>query len=110
MRPSVLVVEDYADLRSAIVTALERQEYACDDAQTAEDAIDKLRHHHYEAILLSPTIPITEDPVIHFLDEFQPGERPKVILMTEPGATEETQHVLLKPFGNAQLFAELRGK
>jgi len=112
MAQSVLVVEDYADLCSAIVATLRRSEYACESATTAEAAIGKLRAHHFEAILLSPMIPIKNDPVMRFLQESQPEELHKVILMTAPDVEERAGsddcRMLLKPFNNEQLFAELR--
>jgi DNA-binding response OmpR family regulator len=112
MSSSVLVVENYPDLCSAIVDTLARSEYACESAATAEDAIVKLREHHYEAILLAPCMPIRSDPVMRFLTESQPGEVHKVILMTDPPIGEETDpedcRVLVKPFNNEQLFAQLR--
>jgi DNA-binding response OmpR family regulator len=113
MSSSVLVVEDYTDLCSAIVETLVRQEYVCESAATAEDAIGKLRAHHFEAILLTPRLPIRTDPVMRFLSESQPGEVHKVILMTDPPLEneDETQRddcrVLLKPFNNEELFAQL---
>jgi DNA-binding NtrC family response regulator len=112
---SVLVVEDYEDLCSAIVETLVRREFACESANTAEDAIGKLRTHHYETILLAPRMPIRTDPVMCFLSESQPDEVRKVILMTEPPIGEEAEpdqsddcRVLVKPFANEQLFAQLR--
>ena len=109
---SILVIERYADLRAAIVNALSRGSYECDGADSADDAIEKLRHHHYDAILLSPTLPITSDPVMHFLIEEQPDQTPRVILMTEPDVEEAVppadQRVLVKPFNNEQLFAKVR--
>ena len=112
MPSSVLVVENYPDLCSAIVETLARGEYACESAATAEDAIIKLREHHYEAILLAPCMPIRSDPVMRFLTESQPDEIHKVILMTDPPVGEESDpeecRVLVKPFNNEQLFAQLR--
>lgn len=114
MSPNVLVVEEYADLCAAIVATLARQEYTCESAPTAEAAIGMLRHHHYEAILLSPRLPIRSDPVMHFLHEHQPEELSKVILMTNPELDENDTddpddcRTLLKPFNNEQLFATLR--
>jgi DNA-binding response OmpR family regulator len=111
MSPSVLVVEDYTDLRAAIVDTLVRQEYVCESATTAEEAIVKLRAHHYEAILLAPRLPIKNDPVMRFLHDSQPEELRKVILMTSPDVEEDTDPddcpVLAKPFNNEQLFARL---
>jgi DNA-binding response OmpR family regulator len=114
MSPSVLVVEDYADLRSAIVATLSRREYDCESVNTAEAAIDKLRKHQYETILLAPRLPITSDPVMHFLHEYQPEQLARVILMTSPEVDEglcddpDDCRVLAKPFNNEQLFATLK--
>ncbi len=103
----ILVVEDYSDLRSAIVSALGRRQYVCDGVGTSRDAIEHLRANHYEAILLSPVAPLDSDPVMHFLVENQPEQLRKVILMTEPGLAGDEYPVLLKPFANEQLFAKL---
>ena len=70
---AVLVVEDYADLRTAIAQTLVRSDYACDTATSAADAILKLRARHYGAILLAPTLPIKDDPVMQFLAGRAPG-------------------------------------
>lgn len=111
MSHSVLVVEDYADLRSAIVETLARHELACETAHTPEDAIGKLRLQHYEAILLAPRLPIKTDPVMQFLTATQPDELRKVILMTAPELEDEADpddcRVLRKPFNGEQLFAKV---
>jgi DNA-binding response OmpR family regulator len=111
MSSSVLVVEDYADLCSAIVATLARRQVVCESATTPEDAIGKLRTQHYETILLSPRLPVKDDPVLRFLHDKQPGEVHKVILMTAPELEEEDDPddcpVLLKPFNNEQLFDRL---
>ena len=108
MVQQVLVVEDYADLNSAIRSAL-ADEYDCTSVRTAEDAIGKLRANHYEAILLAPRLPIIDDPVMHFLHEFQPEEIAKVILMMAPDedASGEECRVLMKPFNREELVASL---
>jgi DNA-binding response OmpR family regulator len=108
MRSSVLVVEDYADLRSAIEATLVRRDYSCDSASSVDDAIVKLRTHEYSAILLAPTLPIKDDRIIRYLVENSPGELWKVILMTDPpDAQEDRYRVLAKPFNNEELFAKL---
>ncbi len=106
--PSVLVIEDYADLRSMIADTLALGHFNCDQAATAEDAIAKLREHHYAAILLSSRLPIAADPVMHFLHEQQPDEARKVIVMAEPEQSTEQCPVLLKPFNRDQLFDQLQ--
>lgn len=109
MSPTVLVVEDYADLRSAIVATLVRGDYACDNVRSAEAAIDLLRDHHYDTILLSPRLPICDDPVMHFLASSQPGELAKVVLMTDDDDDEPSPatRVLSKPFNHEELLAEV---
>lgn len=108
MSPSVLVIEDYADLCSMIADTLHVRDVNCDLARSTDEAIAKLRDHHYSAILLSPRLPVTTDPVMHFLHEQQPGEVRKVILMADPDSTLEKNAdrcpVLLKPFSRDQLF------
>ena len=109
MVQKVLVVEDYADLNSAITAAL-ADEYRCTSVRTAEEAIGELRANHYDQILLAPRLPIREDPVMHFLHEHQPEEIRKVILMVNPDADPEGAEecrTLLKPFGLKELAAEM---
>ncbi len=107
MTQQLLVVEDYADLASAIQAALPG--YECTSARTADEAIANLRTHHYDSILLSPRLPIKDDPVMHFLHEYQPEELRKVILMTFPDADSPIDEcrVLMKPFGRQELMAQL---
>lgn len=109
MVQQVLVVEDYADLNSAITKSLPGDEYECTCVRTSEAAIEQLKSHHYEVILLAPRLPIKDDPVMHFLHEQQPAEIGKVILMTFPDSDtpEEDCRVLMKPFNREELFAEL---
>ena len=107
---SVLVVEGYADLRAAIVDTLERSDVACVTATSPEDAILKLKEHHYEAILLAPRLPIKSDPVMRFLHDAQPGEISKVILLADvedEDAGAEECRVLTKPFNHDELIAKL---
>ena len=103
----LLVVDDYADLTSAITAAL--PEYDCTIVRSADEAIVKLRAQHYDSILLAPRLPIQDDPVMHFLHENQPEEVRKVILMTFPDADApgDECRVLMKPFDRQELVAEL---
>lgn len=106
----MLVVEDYADLRSAIAQTLVRKDYACDAASSTDEAIGMLRQRHYGAILLSPRLPIKDDPVLQFLETSQPEELSKVILMRDPSLDDEDDsdcRSLLKPFNNDELFSKL---
>ena len=108
MRPTVLVIEDYEDLRLAITQALERNHYGCDAVKSSEDAIAALRDHEYEAILISPRLPIADDPVVHYLAEHRPGDVAKIIVMSDPATpTGQCRGLLEKPFTNQQLLALL---
>lgn len=106
---AVLVVEGYADLRTAIAETLVRSDYTCDTAASTDDAIGKLRLRHYGAILLSPQLPIKDDPVIRFLAASQPEELPKLILMRDPWLDDDEADCrsLVKPFNNQELISKL---
>lgn len=106
MPASVLVVEDYADLRSAIATALARRNCSCEEASNAGDAIGRLKEHSFSYILLSPSYPLSDDPVMAFLAQNQPDELHKVVLMADETADEYP--TLVKPFGEVQLMAKLK--
>jgi DNA-binding response OmpR family regulator len=109
MRPTVLVIEDYEDLRLAIADALQRNHYECDAVRSPEDAIVKLRDHEYAAILISPRLPIADDPVVHYLAEHRPGDVGKIIVMSDPATpTGNCRGLLEKPFTNDQLIAMIK--
>jgi DNA-binding response OmpR family regulator len=103
--PDILVVEDYADLRSALVSTLVRAHYHCDGVRNSEDAVMKLREHQYGAVLLTPRMPISEDPVLRYAAA-DPSHAPKIILMTD-GESEDDYRSLTKPFNNEELLAKL---
>lgn len=107
MSRPVLVVEDYADLRSAIVDALERHDYTCASVASAEEAVVWLRDHDCDTILLSARLPITEDPVFRYLASEHPDQMAKVIVMADPSTSCAPCELLEKPFTNDQLFARL---
>lgn len=110
MRRSVLVVEDYSDLRSTIVDVLSRNDCVCDCVDHA-GALDRLREGDYAAILIAPRLNIADDPVLHFLAESRPDELRRVVVMTSPDTAEEAPdarwQVLEKPFSRDQLLARL---
>jgi len=108
MAQNVLVVEDYADLRSALVSALHRAHYTCDDVASSDEAVAMLREHQYGAVLLATRLPITEDPVVRYLLAEDASHRTKVIVMTDTEQSTEDYRSLTKPFNNEQLVAKLR--
>jgi CheY-like chemotaxis protein len=110
MSRSVLVVEDYPDLRTAIVDVLSRNDCVC-DCLDSEQAIAKLRSTHYAAILIAPRLSISRDPVLHFLAEHQPAELSRVVVMTNSPDDEDAPdarcHVLAKPFSRDELLMQI---
>lgn len=99
MRSPVLVIEDYADLRLAILATLDRAHYNCVGAATPEEAIKKLKSGNYSAIVLDPLADVGSDPVMTFLRDQQPEQIRKVIVLGDEG--------LHKPFNPAELVARL---
>jgi DNA-binding response OmpR family regulator len=99
MRSPVLVIEDYADLRLAILATLDRAHYNGVGAATPEDAIRKLKAGNYSAIVLDPVADVRTDPVMMFLRDYQPEQVRKVIVLGDEG--------LHKPFNPAELVARL---
>ena len=100
MLSPVLVIEDYPDLRAAILATLDRAHYDCVGAATSEEAISKLKDGSYSAIVLDPLADIRSDPVMIFLREQQPEQVRKVVVLGDEG--------LHKPFNPADLVARLK--
>jgi DNA-binding response OmpR family regulator len=96
----VLVIEDYPDLRAAILATLDRAKYKCVGAASSEEAIGKLKSGKYSAIVLDPVADVGHDPVMIFLREQQPEQVEKVVVLGEEG--------LHKPFNPADLVARLK--
>ena len=111
MTRTVLIVEDYPDLRSALTELLSRNDCVCESVDS-NGAIAKLAAKHYGTILLAPRLSITGDPVLHYLQENQPAELEHVVVMANPNPEEEVPdercHVLTKPFSREQLLALVR--
>ena len=80
MRSPVLVIEDYADLRLAILATLDRAHYNGVGAATTEDAIRKLKAGNYSAIVLDPVADVRTDPVMMFLRDYQPEQVRKAVM------------------------------
>ena len=108
MSHNVLVVEDYPDLRAALVSALHRAQYTCDDVATSADAVEKLQEHQYGAVLLATRLPIADDPVVRYLLSEDAQKRTKVIVMAEPDQPTDEYRALMKPFNSDELVAKLR--
>lgn len=96
--PMVLLVENDADLRSAISSALTRAAFDCDAVATPDAALLKLREHDYAYILADVDSP---EEALRIELGTQSGN---VIFITE----EDEPDALRKPFDSEQLLARLR--
>jgi DNA-binding response OmpR family regulator len=100
--PSVLVVEPYADLRSGIVSTLQRRNYICDAVATPEAAALMLRDHEYAYVLVDVDAPEATDELVSSL-----GAAANVILITDEDARDDSEHHMLrKPFSRDELLAQ----
>ena len=108
MSQHVLVVEDYADLRAAVVSALSSAHYDCDEVANSDDALKMLRDHRYGTVLLSTRLPIADDPVVRYLLAEDAAHQTKVIVMADPDQQTDDYASLMKPFGCEQLLARMK--
>jgi CheY-like chemotaxis protein len=110
MSRSVLVVEDYPDLRVAIADVLVRDGCVC-ECVNSDEAIARLEAQDYQTIIIGPRLSLTGDPVLHYLAEHRPGQLPHVVVMVNPGSDEESPdarcHVLTKPFSRDELLRQV---
>jgi two-component system response regulator MprA len=111
----VLVVDDEPDVRDAVETALELEGHRVTVAVDGVDALKKLGHGGYEAIVLDILMPN--------LDGFEvcrrlraAGNRTPILMLTARDSEEDTirgldlgaDDYLVKPFGLAELLARVR--
>ena len=111
MLRSILVVEDYADLRAALGALLVRDKCTCDYAGSSADALKMIHASDYDAVLFAPRLPIADDPLVQYVIA-HPDGAPRLILMTDPLLDDETVaepcRTLVKPFNHEELLAQLR--
>lgn len=100
MSSKVLIIEPYADLRSAIVATLTREHYTCDAVASPEHAMLALDRHAYKYVLMEADSLGTD--LVSSLDP-----RSRVILITESDsdAVVGADSTLRKPFGRDELIA-----
>ena len=111
----VLVVEDEADLRDALVSALRESGYAVDAAADGEDGLFKAKSAPYDAVVLDWMMPKLDGlSVLRSLRAA--GRSTSVLVLTARDALPDrvrgldagADDYLVKPFGLAELLARLR--
>ena len=113
----ILVVDDDEGIRVMVETVLRREQFEVDTARDGFEAIEKLAHNDYGAILLDLMMPRVDGlDVLRFLQEKRPDLEPAVIVMTadspraaEAARSRNASRFLTKPFDLGDLLAEIRG-
>jgi DNA-binding response OmpR family regulator len=106
MKRSVLVVENHHDLRSAIVAALEREDFECDAVRSGDAALIQLRKHQYQYIFVDDDEATAAQALLNDLTS-QPNS-PKLVVLTEFDRLDDVPF-LRKPFDFKQLLARVSG-
>ena len=106
---SILLVEPYAELRSAIASALDRAHYRCEAVGSAADAMLKLRSREYAYILVDIDSP-DPMPALYTALNDDPGLLAKVIVITDGETTNliAQQPQIRKPFDRDELLASFK--
>ncbi len=118
----VLVVEDEADLASAMADSLRRDGYATDIAPDASSAVNLASVNAYDLVCLDLNLPdrdgldVCRQLGMGPIHSFDPGPPPKVIMVTARGSVEDrirgldqgADDYLVKPFSLGELNARVR--
>jgi DNA-binding response OmpR family regulator len=115
----VLIVEDEADLATALATGLRREGYAVDTAANAADARDRLEDAPYDVVCLDLGLPDGDGREL--CRELRSGAlgsatTPRVLMLTArdslddrvSGLDDGADDYLVKPFSFAELAARVR--
>jgi DNA-binding NtrC family response regulator len=113
--PSVLIVDDEAEIRESLQTLLELEGYEAETAASGDEGLAKLGEHPFDLVLLDLALPdrngIDLLPAIRALDP-----QISVIMITAYGTVEDAvramqsgaTNFLQKPWDNEKLLADVR--
>jgi DNA-binding response OmpR family regulator len=120
----ILVVEDEADLASAVAAGLRREGYAVDVAADGASALDRIATAPYDVVCLDLNLPDLDGlevcrRVVLKLDAGlgdASDERPRILMLTARGTVEDriagldegADDYLVKPFSLGELAARVR--
>ena len=116
-RPRVLVVDDDAAIRHFCCYALETQGFDCHQAADGADALERLRDHEADVVLLDIDMPqVSGDQVLRYLRTHPPAPNLKIIMFSGRVSTDELAESLLqgadsylpKPFSLVQLVQQVK--
>lgn len=110
----VLVVEDEAELLSAVAQALREEGYAVDEAVDGEEAQYKVTTWDYDAVILDLMLPKVDGWVV--LRQMRRKQKTPVLILSARDAVEDrvrgldlgADDYLVKPFALKELLARLQ--
>lgn len=110
----ILVVDDDPQIRRVMRVALTRQGYEIDDATTGEAALEKVRDHRFDLILLDMNMPGMGG--LEACRLLRAGSEVPIIMLTVRDSETDTVQALdagaddyvTKPFGMPELLARIR--
>lgn len=114
----ILVVDDEVELAEAVGTSLRREGYAVDEANTGQDALEKMIINPYDLVLLDLTLPDIDGLEICRIVRTDPMYDPatRILMVTARdsvsdrvvGLDEGADDYLIKPFALQELSARVR--
>jgi len=112
----ILVVEDEADLASAMAISLRRDGYAVDWAPDTTSAVDRVHLNEYDLVCLDLNLPDGDGLDVCRDITRREAPVPKVIMVTARGSVDDriagldqgADDYLVKPFSLAELRARVR--
>jgi CheY-like chemotaxis protein len=115
-KQKILVVDDDDAIRAMVERILRREHFDVESARDGFEAIEKLTHNDYGAILLDLMMPrVDGQGVLRFLEEKKAQATPSVILMTanlqgahDTASAAPVFRILSKPFDIDQLISHVR--
>ena len=95
MSKKVLIVDDYADIRAMMKFFVKRQGYQVIEAGDGYEAIEKVKEHHPDLILMDIAMPIMNGvTATEIIRDFYDAEKIPIIALTAYG--ESYQHRAIK--------------
>lgn len=114
-KPKILVVDDDNAIRTMLERVLTRQNFEVESACDGLEAIDKLRHDDYGAVLLDLMMPrLDGHGVLRYLERDRPTPPPVIIMTADlagaesAAALDSVVQILPKPFDIGELIGHVR--
>ncbi|GKU81626.1 response regulator transcription factor [Niallia sp. NCCP-28] len=112
----ILIAEDEEILRMLIMDTLEDEDYAVDEAQDGEEALELLKKNEYDLLILDYMMPIvTGIEVIQQVRQEMRNHKQKILMLSAKSQAFEQEKVLnagadyfmAKPFSPLALLAKV---